>query len=144
MGLVRLLSPEQVERKVVAVFGEKGGRLTDQRATLYGGIDSKEVTDRAADPSGAMGAIQRTLSNDVACKHVARDFALPVAERKLFPGIESSVVPGATADGDQVIRQTIAHLHEKILGRYDAVESAEVERTFKLLADIVQDARERP
>src|SRR5439155_479781 len=63
-GLVRLLSPEQVERKVGAVFGEKWGKLSDQLATLYGGIDSKEVTDRAADPSGAMGAIQRTLSND--------------------------------------------------------------------------------
>src|SRR6266480_4869648 len=76
IGLVRMLSPEQVERKVGAVFGEKWGKLNDQLATLYGGIDSKEVTDRTADPSGAMGAIQRTLSNDVACKHVARDFAL--------------------------------------------------------------------
>ena len=55
---------------------------------LYGGIDSKEVTDRAADPSGAMGAIQRILSNDVACKNVARDFARPAEERRLFPGIE--------------------------------------------------------
>ena len=143
-GLVRMLSPEQIERKVAAVFGEKWGKLTDQFATLYGGIDSKEVTDRAADPSGAMGAIQRTLSNDVACKHVARDFALPAAERKLFPGIEPSVLPGASVEGDQAIRQSIARLHEKILGRYDALDSAEIGRTFKLFADIVQDAREHP
>jgi hypothetical protein len=144
IGLVRMLSPEQMERKVAAVFGEKWGKLTDQLATLYGGIDSKEVTDRAADPSGAMGAIQRTLSNDVACRHVARDFALPAAERTLFPGIEPSVVPGASAHGDEAIRQTIARLHEKILGRYDAVDAAEVGRTFKLLADIVEDARAHP
>jgi len=56
-------------------------------AMLYGGIDSKELTDRAADPSGAMGAIQRILSNDVACKNVARDFARPPGERRLFPRI---------------------------------------------------------
>ncbi len=142
-GLVRLLSPEQVERKVGAIFGEKWGRLTDQLATLYGGIDSKEVTDRAADPSGAMGAIQRTLSNDVACKHVAPDFARPAAERKLFPGIEPTVLPGASSEGDQAIRRAVAHLHEKILGRYDAVDSAEVERTFKLFAAIVKDASEQ-
>jgi hypothetical protein len=142
-GLVRLLSPEQVERKVGAVFGEKWGRLHDQMAMLYGGIDSKEVTDRAPDPSGAMGAIQRTLSNDVACKQVARDFARPAAERKLFPGIEADVKPGASAEGDEAIRKAIVHLHERILGRYDAVDSAEVERTFKLFAAIVKDASEQ-
>lgn len=119
------------------------GRLTDQLATLYGGIDSKEVTDRATDPSGAMGAIQRTLSNDVACKHVARDFARPAKERRLFPGIEKDVVPGASAKGDAAIRKAIVHLHEQILGRYDAADSAEVSRTFRLFAAIVADASER-
>jgi hypothetical protein len=125
------------------VFGEKWGKLHDQLAMLYGGIDSKEVTDRAADPGGAMGAIQRLMSNDVACKHVARDFARPAAERRLFPGIEPDVLPGASADGDQKIRQAIVHLHEKILGRTDAADSAEVARTFELFADIVKDAKEQ-
>jgi hypothetical protein len=143
VGLIRLLSPEQLERKVSAVFGEKWNRLTDELAMLYGGIDSKEVTDRATDPSGAMGAIERSLSNDVACKHVARDFALPPAQRKLFPGIEPGVLPLASADGDTAIRKAIVHLHEKILGRYDGAESAEVQRTFELLAGIVSDAKER-
>jgi hypothetical protein len=142
-GLVRLLSPEQVERKIGAVFGEKWGKLTDQLAVLYGGIDSKEVTDRAADPSGAMGAIQRTLSNDVACKHVAKDFAMPAAKRNLFPGVEPDLTPGASDEGDKTIRKAIAHLHEKILGRYDAVDSAEIQRTFELFAGIVKEAKEQ-
>jgi hypothetical protein len=142
-GLVRMLSPEQVERKIGAVFGEKWGKLNGQLAMLYGGIDSKEVTDRATDPSGAMGAIQRILSNDVACKHVARDFARPARERKLFPHVEPSVLPGASAESDKAIRKSIALLHEKILGRYDAADSAEVERTFQLFAAIVQDAKEQ-
>lgn len=144
IGIMRILSPEQIERKVEAVFGEKWGQLTDQLATLYGGIDSNEVTDRATDPSGAMGAIQRTLSNDVACRHVIRDFYRPAAERRLFPGIELTVVPGASAEGDLSIRGAIVRLHEKILGRYDAVDGEEVERTFRLFAAIVKDAGEQP
>jgi hypothetical protein len=141
IGLVRMLSPEQVERNVNAVFGEKWGKLTDQLAMLYGGIDSKEVTERAADPSGAMGAIQRILSNDVACRNVARDFARPAADRRLFPGVEPNVIPGSSPEADATIRKAIVHLHERVLGRYDAADSADVGRTFKLFAAIVEDAR---
>lgn len=140
VGLMRMLAPEQVERKITAVFGQKWGRLQGEMAALYGGIDSQEVTERATDPSGAMGAIQRILSNDVACRNVARDFARPTAERRLFPGIEPNVVPGASTAGDAAIRKAIVHLHARILGRYDAPNSPEVERTFKLFAAIVTDA----
>src|SRR5262249_39348967 len=94
VGIMRMLSPEQLGRKIGAVFGEKWGRLHEQMAMLYGGIDSKQVTDRASDPSGAMGAIQRTLSNDVACKHVARDFRLPVSERRFFKHVDPETIPG--------------------------------------------------
>ncbi|MFM8272074.1 MAG: hypothetical protein ACKODX_07025, partial [Gemmata sp.] len=142
VGIVRLLSPEQVERKVAAVFGERWGRLSGEMATLYGGIDSKETTDRATDPSGAMGAIQRILANDVACKQVARDFARPAAERRLFPGVEPGTLPGAAAD-DQKIRAAIVYLHERVLGRTDAPGSADVERTFKLFAGILEDAKKQ-
>jgi hypothetical protein len=138
---VRMLAPEQVERKIAAVFGERWNRLEGQMATLYGGIDSQEVTDRATDPSGAMGAIQRTLSNDVACRNVLKDFNRPAAERNLFPGIEPSVVPGSP-DADKQIRLAVAHLHERILGRYDSPDSDDVKRTAQLFADIVKDASE--
>jgi len=142
IGIVRMLSPEQVERKIGAVFGERWSRLNGEMAALYGGIDSKEVTERATDPGGAMGAIQRILSNDVACRHVAKDFSKPVAERKLFPSIEPSVLPGSK-DSDAAIRKAIVHLHERILGRSDAADSAEVARTFKLFASIVNDAKQQ-
>jgi hypothetical protein len=112
-------------------------------AMLYGGIDSQEVTERATDPSGAMGAIQRILSNDVACKHVARDFKRPAKERRFFSRVDPETLPGNSAESDKAIRETITHLHEVILGRYDAVDSTEVERTFKLFADIVSDAKEQ-
>lgn len=143
LGLIRMLSPEQVERKVAAIFGQPWGRLTEQTAMLYGGIDSKEVTERATDPSGAMGAIQRILSNDVACKQTGRDFGRPKEERILFPSLDHTVVPGKSPEQDNQIRAAIVHLHERILGRYDAADSAEVSRTFGLFADIVAAAAEQ-
>ena len=144
IGLVRMLAPEQVERKVAAIFGKPSGRLGEQMSMLYGGIDSKEVTERAADPSGAMGAIQRILANDVACKQTALDFSRPPAERRLFPNIEPEILPGASAEADAKIRQAIVYLHQRVLGRYDVPESPEVERTFQLFAGIVSDAAEHP
>ncbi len=143
IGLARMLAPEQVERKVGAVFGKPWGRLTEQMAMLYGGIDSKEVTERAADPSGATGAIQRILANDVACKQTALDFSRPPAERLLFPDIEPDVVPGSSPESDAKIRRAIAHLHQRVLGRDDAVDSPNVDRSFELFAGIVADAADR-
>ncbi len=142
LGLVRLLAPEQVERKVAAIFGKGWGRLKHGDGgldMLYGGIDSKEVTERAADPSGAMGAIQRILANDVACKQTALDFSRAPSDRRLFPHIEPDVVPGS-AEADASIRRAIIHLHQRMLGRFDQPESTEVERTFQLFAGIVSDA----
>ena len=141
VGVVRMLAPEQVERKIKAIFGQPWGRLREQLAILYGGIDSQEVTERAADPSGAMGAIQRILANDVACKHTLRDFTLEPGERRLFPGIEPNVLPGSSPEADVQIRRTIVHLHELILGRDNAIDSQEVTRTFELFAGIVGDAK---
>ena len=141
LGLVRLLAPEQLERKVGAVFGQPWGRLEGELAMLYGSIDSKEVTERAADPSGAMGAIQRMLANDVACIQTIKDFMRPLADRQLFPGIEPSDLPGASPEGDLAIRHVIVHLHQRILGQHDALDSPDVERTFQLFAGIVSDAK---
>ena len=140
VGVVRMLPPEQLERKLTAIFGQPWGQLTNQTAMLYGGIDSKEVTERATDPSGAMGAIQRTLSNDVACRNVAYDFSRPVADRILFPTIEPDVRPGASTESDMQIRRAIVYLHQQVLGRADEPDSREVDRTFALFAGIVADA----
>ena len=142
-GLVRMLAPEQVERKVAAVFGQPWGKLNEQTAILYGGIDSKEITARATDPSGAMGAIQRILANDVACQQTTLDFSRKPAERRLFPDIEPDVVPGSSPEADARIRRTIVYLHQRVLGRYDTPDSPDVERTYQLFAGIVSDAANR-
>jgi hypothetical protein len=146
IGIVRMLAPEQVERKVTAIFGKGWGRLRNSDGglgMLYGGIDSKEVTERATDPSGAMGAIQRILANDVACKQTALDFSRPPAERRLFPDIEPDVLPGASPEADAKVRKAIVHLHERVLGHHETPDSPEVDRTYGLFAGIVGEAAER-
>ena len=139
IGMVRLLSPEQLERKLKAIFGKEWGRLNGETKILYGGIDSISITERNADPSGAMGAIQRILANDVACYHVARDFRRETSERLLFSSIEPSVVPGDDMS-NQRIRQTIVSLHQRLLGQDLVVEDPEIERTFQLFTGIIADA----
>lgn len=141
VGVVRMLSPEQLERKIEAVFGKASGHLQGQTAMLYGGIDSKEVTERAVDPSGAMGAIQRTIANDVACKNVALDFSRDQSARILFPDIETDSIPGESPSADMKIRAAIVHLHKHVLGRDDNEDSVEVNRTFELFAGVISDAR---
>jgi hypothetical protein len=82
------------------------------------------------------------MANDVACKNVSADFALPADKRRLFPGIEPDVVP---AEGDKEaeaqIRKAIVHLHHYLLGRDDEADGAEVDQTFELFAGILEDAK---
>jgi hypothetical protein len=143
IGVVRMLSPEQLDRKITAVFGKPWSGLNEQTAMLYGGIDSKEVTERATDPSGAMGAIQRMLANEVACRNVALDFSRAPNQRLLFPDIEPDVLPGASPESDTRIRRAISHLHHHVLGQYHELNSPDVDRTFHLFSDIVTHAAEQ-
>lgn len=141
LGVVRLLSPEQLERKIAAIFGTPWGKLSEQTAILYGGIDSKEVTERASDPSGAMGSLQRSMANDVACRNVALDFSRPPSQRRLFPTIEPDVLPGSSPEDNAQLRAAVVFLHQQLLGRDDAIDSEEVDRTYRLFTSIVEAAR---
>jgi hypothetical protein len=144
LGLVRMLSPEQIERKIIAIFGRPWGRLDGTYSILYGGIDSQEVTERLTEPSGAIGSLQRILANDVACKNVAADFALPRAERRLFPSIEPDVVPDTNdPNAEQRIRAVIVHLHAHVLGRNDRPNHPEVDQTYQLFTGVVNEAVSR-
>ncbi len=140
VGIVRLITPEQLERKIGALFGKRWGRLHNEYQILYGGIDSKTVTERNADPSGAMGAIQRIMANDVACQNVALDFRKEPADRLLFPNIEPSVIPG-TETSEQQILAAIVQLHQRLLGQERTTTHPEIQRTFQLFTGIIDDAK---
>jgi len=142
LGIVRLLSPEQLERKIEAIFGKRWGKLERQTAILYGGIDSKQITQRITEPSGAMGAIQRIMANDVSIKTVAIEFTTDPAKRRLFANIEPDVVPGSP-EADRKIRATIVHLHNRVLGQFHTPDHPEVRRTFELFTGIIAEANSR-
>lgn len=138
IGLARLLSPEQLHRKIRAIFGVDWTLVTgsEHYRVLYGGIDSKAVTERILEPSGAMGAIQRIMANEVACQTVPADFSLEPGRRRLFPNIETDSLPS----DETRVRFAIVHLHSLILGRDDPPDDPEVDRTLELFAGIVADA----
>ena len=110
---------------------------------LYGGIDSQSVTERLGEPSGAMGAIQRIMANDLSCKHVVADFALSPDKRRLFPNVEKNMIPGVLPVTDRTIRKGIVHLHGRLLDRKDSMDDPEVDQTFQLFASVVQEAKKR-
>ena len=143
LGVTRLLAPEQLERKIEALFGKRWGKVAKEMKILYGGINSQSVTERLPEPSGAMGAIQRIMANEVSCLHVTPDFAREPPQRRLFPHIEKDVVPGSNPANDLKIRKTIVHLRGHLLDRHEPIEHPEVERTFKLFADVVAEAQKR-
>ena len=143
LGVTRLLAPEQLERKIEALFGKRWGKVEKEMKILYGGINSQTVTERLSEPSGAMGAIQRIMANDVSCRHVTPDFVLEPAKRRLFPQIEKDVVPGSSPANDLKIRKAIVHLHSHLLDRHEPTDHPEVERTFKLFSAVVSEAKKR-
>lgn len=142
VGIVRLLSPEQIDRKLIAIFGKPFARM-DELKTLYGGIDSQLVTERNPDPGGAMGAVQRLMANDVACNHVTNDFLLPLEQRKLFPHIELTDLPGKEESNQRILR-SVQHLHHFVLGQELAEDHAEIQRSYELFTEIVREAKEQP
>ena len=143
LGVARLLAPEQLERKIEALFGTRWGKVEKEMKILYGGIDSKSVTERLTEPSGAMGAIQRIMANDVSCRHVTADFAIKPAKRRLFPHVEKDIIPGSSPTADAKILKAIVHLHEYLLDSRETVDHPEVERTFQLFATVVAEAKKR-
>lgn len=143
LGVVHLLTPEQLERKLKAIFGQNWGRLEQQFKILYGGIDSKTVTERNSVPNGAMGALQRMMANEMACRVVPTEFTADPESRRLFPNIEPDLQPGESEADDQRIREVITYLHQRILGRYDSSSDPEVMRTYGLFEAVVREAQSR-
>ena len=125
-----------LERKLQAVFGKDWGRLNQQFKILYGGIDTKEVTERIASPSGAMGAIQRMMANEMACRATAADFARVPEERLLFPHVDASAIPGLD---DASIEANILYLHERVLGETITADDPRYADTLFLFESVYED-----
>ena len=111
-GARRLLTPEELRRKMLAVTGfgwkrrhadEPGFELGEARdwtnlegqfGLLYGGIDSDGITERAADFTAVMAGIAKRHAAAISCPVVMKEFyLLPPQQRSLFREIDRSVTP---------------------------------------------------
>lgn len=146
LGLARLLSPEQLNRKVVALFGDEWitgnnwNALTSNRAFyfLYGGIDSKTLFDRPTELNTLMTSVSMKMANEVACRLGMPDFDLPAPMRRIFP-----YVTGAeTKEEDEAaIRRNIQHLYSHLWGEDVELDSEDVDEVLALFDDIQRDGQ---
>ena len=144
VGMARLLTPEELNRKILATTDVVWGPLEnpnlldrDEFLILFGGINSDDVNERAYDASGTSANIAKRMSMEVACTAVAQDFAKPATDRKLFPFVEQNYGPGLGSQGAlDSIRDNVVFLHEHLLGEYLEADDPAVERTFNLWMDV--------
>lgn len=153
VGTGRLLTPEQLHRKVEAMTGQPwrnngNDLLLDDYLIFYGGIDSLDVTTRITEPNGIMANVAARMSNEMACWSVAADFAKPAADRMMFPFVEVGFEP-LDANGFEIsgaasaIRANIQYLHQRLLGEFVDVNHPEVERTYQLYLDVWRDGQQK-
>ena len=164
VGRAQLLPPEQLHDKVTAVLGipwAEGPQSPYLRSNyrspaslgafqlFYGGMDSNAVTSRSTSPNGVLASVAERMSIQMGCRSVPYDFARDKDKRLLFPQVELSgklIDPVGfepeTSDGLPIelaqrgIRQTLVHLHERILGESLAMDDPEIERSFNLFVDV--------
>ena len=118
IGSGRLLTPEELDRKNVAVFGRRWGQVGDSQKTpyrygyqsrlgdeendglkvFYGGTDSAGLTLRNRKKTALMSSVSETMASELACQAVAYDLFLPKKERTLFARVSPHLGVGDVAE----------------------------------------------
>lgn len=137
VGSGRLLTPEQLSRKLIALTGqhwphvwnESNNQMTEDFYGFYGGIDSDGVTDRSIEMNALMATVIERYSNEMACKIVISEFESPDENRLLFAGITSNDLPDS--NGDSKIKTVIEHLISRLWSPSDA-SSIEINAAYDL------------
>ncbi|MCX4246132.1 DUF1588 domain-containing protein [Paraliomyxa miuraensis] len=155
VGTGRLLTPEQLHRKIEAITGQpwrNGGTnyllSENEYLIFYGGIDSDDVTTRITEPNGIMANVAARMANEMACWTVAADFAKDPAERMMFPFVEVGFEPEdengfEVAGAASAIRANIQYLHQRLLGEFVDLNDPEIDRTYQLYLDVWKDGQEK-
>ncbi|RAL24666.1 hypothetical protein DL240_00205 [Lujinxingia litoralis] len=145
-GGPRLLHPEAMTRRITSVFGREWmwgpfeAFAPHLYRYLYGGINYDNLTERLDTPSGVMGAVSMVMANELACQNVPREFETAAGQRLLFPYVELDDLPGNSA-AEARIRENIQHLHLRILGEDLPADHAEIDRTYQLFVDLMEDGQ---
>jgi len=145
LGSAHLLTPEQLNAKVISVTGgyewksPSNKKLTDRDTynILYGGIDSQNIITRTAAPTGIMAAIQERLAFQTSCETTPLDFSKPAIERVYYKLVEITDLPADPASALK-IKENIQFLFSHILGELHAIDSVEVLEVFNLFAAAIE------
>lgn len=158
-GARRLLTPEELARKTVAITGFQLGRqldsfkrydpffhgtnkLTKDFNLLYGGIDSEAKVARTRDINDVMAAVAKVHAIRSSCPIVLREFYLLADDRRrLFAGIGRDTGPETEA-GERAIRSKLAELHYKLLGIEVGPSSVEVGTAYNLFLETLERKRQ--
>ena len=137
LGMGRVLTPEQLDRKINTVFGQSlDFLLTTDYYQLYGNFNAERETltnQRNEQLSSVMSnTIVRLLNNNV-CDIVATDFNRSAAQRLLFPNVEPGNTP---ANSEAAIRQNLVYLHSHMLRQNLSVNDPEIDRSYQLLTQL--------
>ncbi len=140
LGLGRLLSPEQLNRKLVGVTGfswrwpwQEESQLLESYYMFYGGIDSDGISKRPDALNSLMYSVTERMANEVACPIVAAEF-WPGANKALFTGVDIATDP-STAEGEGAIRSAIGNMMWRLWGVSDDVEQEALWLLYKDLYD---------
>lgn len=155
LGPSRLLTPEMLDRKILAVTGYPWRSNPNATPYLldgnyyrifYGGIDSDTVIERIVAPNGVMANVAARMANEMACRAVPQDFAKDAADRRLFPAVEISYepedpngfpIPGAI----EAIKENIRYLHARVLGEELFPGDPELDRTWELFYETWKEGK---
>ena len=156
-GARRLLTPEELSRKTVALTGFDWQRdrlwlrvpgdapnwINAERAygLLYGGIDSDGITKRGRDLTSVMAGVAKRHALAVSCPVVMKDLYLAAdGERRLFGHVDPAIDPSRsgtiTAAAAQKIHAQLVELHQKLLGVEAAGDSPEIQVAYDLFRTV--------
>ena len=143
VGLHRLLTPEQLNRRFESATGARWARrwdrdnpdLTGRYRIFYGGIDSSGITKRPTELNALMSTVPDRMVFEMACPITVEDFSTPAHQRILFPFVEPETLLG-NATADDQIKSNIQWLYEWLLGRRVALDSPDVEDVYELFASV--------
>lgn len=137
IGIARWLTPEELNGKITTALDVPYDSILSRNEflILYGGINSDDVTERAYDASGTSANIAKRMSNEVACRSVARDFAKSVDDRLLFPYTDEQGGPNSS------VRENIQHLHWHLLGEQLDLNDPEIDRTYDLFVEVYEEGQ---
>ena len=154
-GARRLLTPEELAAKTLSLTGVQWGRtapttrqpnrhaLTTDYALLYGGIGAEGATERARDLTPVMASVAKRHALELACPVVLREFyLLPEEERRLFAGIDHTVVPAD--EGETAIKEKLVDLYDRLLGVDATASSPEVALAYDFFVDAWNRTKTRP